>query len=88
MKYVAIELKNIKWPVPGMEEDIPPLELLIEVCLWDSDVQSTESIDHAIADHLESQYGFRPLSWDLWVFEPEAESADETDDSVEYYAHV
>ena len=77
MQNVQIEMKNIKWANDAINDDdweTPPEELLFVICFWDCDIRSDEDIDEAIANHLENEYGFRPVSWDLWMFDGDFES--------------
>ena len=77
MQNVKIEMKNIEWANDAINDDdweTPPEELLFVICFWDCDIRSDEDIDEAIANHLENEYGFRPVSWDLWMFDGDFES--------------
>ncbi len=71
MEYVQIEMQNIKWSEEAADEgdwDSAPDKLDFRMGLEEDSLQSDALIDKAIADHLEGEYGFRPITWDLWKF--------------------
>ncbi len=78
MQNVQVEIKNIKWlqqaSIPDCDLEAPPTELLFEMTFFDGDSNTAEDIDEAIADHLENKFGFRPATWDLWMFDDTCEN--------------
>ena len=77
MQTVHIQIKQIEWSdvAAWPDADMPPSELSSIMTLSDGDCETAQSIDAAIADHLENLFGIRPIKWVLWVFDPACEAA-------------